>query len=74
MQFYIHACWALNQKGYPPKVLDDLILKYLRKYKGLNKKDIWKIMVKDGYELLYNRFLRRIKKLKEKGRIIKVVK
>jgi len=59
--------YALNkQKGRPPKISDDIILKYLKKYKGLSKKDIWKIMVKDGYEISYDRFLRRIKKLLRK--------
>ena len=52
-----------KQKGRPPKVPDNIILKYLKRYRGLSKKDIWKIMVKDGYELSYDRFLRRIKKL-----------
>ena len=58
------AAWATGkQKGRPPKVPDDIILKYLRKYRGLPKKSIWKIMRQDGYDISYERFLRRIKKL-----------
>ena len=54
-----------KQKGRPPKVKDEVLVKYLRKYRGLSKKDIWKIMVKDGYEISYDRFLRRIKQLEK---------
>ncbi len=35
------AAWeAGKQKGRPPKVPDEIILKYLKKYQGLRKKDI----------------------------------
>ncbi|RLF13156.1 MAG: hypothetical protein DRJ97_08460, partial [Thermoprotei archaeon] len=40
-------------KGRPPKVSDQVIIKYLRKYGGLSKKAIWKIMVGDGLNLSY---------------------
>ena len=56
-----------KQRGRPPKVKDEVLLKYLKKYKGLSKKDIWKIMRQDGYELSYDRFLRRVKKLVMSG-------
>ena len=52
-----------KQKGRPPKVPDDVIKRYLEKYKGLSKKDIWKIMRQDGHDLSYDRFLRRVKKI-----------
>ena len=55
-----------KQKGRPPKVPDEVILKYLKKYEGLSKKDIWKIMTRDGYDISYDRFLRRIKLLNER--------
>ena len=59
--------WAQGkQKGRPPKVSDEVILRYLKKYQGLSKKDIWKIMSKDGFEISYDRFLRRLKKLESK--------
>ena len=59
--------WAQGkQKGRPPKVSDEVILRYLKKYQGLSKKDIWKIMSKDGFEISYDRFLRRLKKLERK--------
>jgi putative DNA-invertase from lambdoid prophage Rac len=52
-----------KQKGRPPKVSDEVILKYLRRYRGLSKKAVWKIMVQDGHRLSYDRFLRRVKGL-----------
>jgi len=54
---------AGKQKGRPPKVPDNVIRKYLEKYKGLSKKDVWKIMRQDGWDISYDRLLRRIKKL-----------
>jgi len=59
--------WARGkQKGRLPKVSDEVIKKYIAKYRGLSKKDIWKIMSKDGFEISYDRFLRRLKKLESK--------
>ena len=64
------AAWAAGKrKGRPPKVTDNIILRYLKKYDGLTKKDIWKIMVKDGHQLSYDRFLRRIKQLRKQGKV-----
>ena len=52
-----------KQKGRPPKVPDEVIKRYLEKYRGLSKKDIWKIMRQDGWDISYDRFLRRVKRL-----------
>jgi len=53
-----------KQRGRPQKVSDTTILHYIRKYQGLKLKDIWKIMRSDGHDISYDRFLRRVKKLK----------
>ncbi len=50
--------------GRPPKIPDNILKKYLNKYKGLSKKDIWRIMKADGYELSYQQFLQRVKRIK----------
>jgi len=56
--------WAQGkQKGRPPKVSDDTIVYYLRKYSMLSKKAVWKIMRADGYDISYDRFLKRVKNL-----------
>ena len=56
--------WRMGkQKGRPPKVRDDVILKYLKRYQGLSKKDIWRIMKSNGHDISYDRFLKRLKKL-----------
>ncbi len=56
--------WKMGkQKGRPPKVRDEVLRKYLKRYKGLQKKAIWKIMCQDGYELSYQQFLMRLKRL-----------
>lgn len=52
-----------KQKGRPQKVRDEVILKYLKKYSGLNKKAILKIMNADGYDLSYWQFVKRVKRL-----------
>jgi len=59
---------AGKQKGRPPKVPDEIILRYRRKYRGLSKKDVWRLMTADGYELSYDQFLRRLKKLEGGGK------
>jgi len=65
------ASWeAGKQKGRPPKVRDEVIIRYLKKYKYLSKKDIWKIMKQDGHDLSYDRFLRRVKTI-QKSRVMR---
>ncbi len=59
--------WRMGkQKGRPPKVKDEILRKYLKRYRGLQKKAIWKIMCQDGYKLSYQQFLLRIKNLNVK--------
>lgn len=58
-----------KQKGRPQKITDQQIIRYMRKYKGLNIKSIWKIMKMDGIDISYDRLRKRIKKLKNEGKI-----
>ncbi len=51
--------------GRPPKVDDNTLKRYLRRYRELRLKDVWRIMRSDGYDISYYQFLRRIKKLKQ---------
>ena len=61
-----------KQKGRPPKVSDHVIKQYYKQYvaeRGLSVRDMWKIMRADRYDISYDRLLKRIKKLMEKGEI-----
>ena len=63
---------AGKTKGRPPKISDDVILRYYREYvarRGLTLKDMWKIMVGDGKDISYSRLRARVRKLKQEGRI-----
>ena len=63
---------AGKQRGRPPKVDDDTILRYFKQYvvdKGLSVKDMWKIMRADGINISYSRLRQRIRMLRESGRI-----
>ncbi|MEX0569061.1 MAG: recombinase family protein [Candidatus Njordarchaeota archaeon] len=58
------AAWeAGKQKGRPPKVSNNTIIKYLKRYDGLSIRAIWKIMRSDGIDISYDQLRRRIKKL-----------
>jgi len=59
------AAWeAGKQKGRPPKVKDEVLLKYYSKYgKYGTKKYVWLRLKEDGYDISYDRFLKRLKKL-----------
>ena len=74
------AWLAGKQKGRPQKISDEEILQYIKKYRpqGLSWKAIWAIMKADFEKkhkdfLSYERFVRRVKKLKEKGVIKEVI-
>jgi DNA invertase Pin-like site-specific DNA recombinase len=61
-----------KQKGRPPKVTDDTILKYYKHYVatlGLSLKDMWKIMRADGHDISYSRLKQRVRKLKQERKI-----
>jgi DNA invertase Pin-like site-specific DNA recombinase len=61
-----------KQKGRPPKVSDHVIKQYYKQYvaeRGLSIKDMWKIMRADGHDISYDRLLKRIRKLVERGEI-----
>ncbi len=63
--------WRLGkQKGRPRKVKDEVYIKYYKKYgKVLKLKQIWKVMLTDGYKIDYTTFYRNIKRLKREGKI-----
>ncbi|MEM1716221.1 MAG: recombinase family protein [Candidatus Bathyarchaeia archaeon] len=58
-----------KQKGRPQKVRDNILLEYYRKYaKYGSKKYIWLRLKEDGYDISYDRFLKRLKSITRKGR------
>jgi len=58
------AAWESGkQKGRPPKVKDEVILRYTRRYKDLSVKAIWKIMRSDGIDISYDHLRKRLRKL-----------
>jgi len=66
-----------KQKGRPPKVNDETILKYYKEYvaaRGLSIKDMWKIMLGDGVDISYSRLRQRLRKLRHEGRLIVKIK
>lgn len=66
------AAWeAGKQKGRPPKVSDKTILEYYRKYRSFGpKKYVWLRLREDGYDISYDRFLKRLKRLIETKEVI----
>lgn len=71
---------AGKQKGRPPKVSDEEILQYVKKYRpqGLSWKNIWAIMRADlerkhRETISYEAFIRRVIRLKKKGVIREVI-
>lgn len=59
-----------KQKGRPKKVSDAVIKRYLKRYRYLKYKAIWKIMRQDGHNLSYRQFLRRVKALKSRRKTV----
>ena len=62
-----------KQRGRPPKVSDHVIKQYYKQYvaeRGLSVRDMWKIMRADGHDISYDRLLKRIKRLIERGEIV----
>ena len=53
-----------KQRGRPPKVPDEVLRDYLRRYRGYPKKYIWYRLREDGYDISYYQFLRRVKRLR----------
>jgi DNA invertase Pin-like site-specific DNA recombinase len=61
-----------KRKGRPPKVSDDVLLRYYSKYvagMGLTLRDLWKIMNADGVGISYSTLRQRVRRLVEEGRI-----
>ena len=62
-----------KQRGRPQKVSDHVIKQYYKQYvaeRGLSVRDMWKIMRADGHDISYDRLLKRIRKLRERGEIV----
>jgi len=66
-----------KQKGRPKKISDELLLKYYNDYvvkKGLSLMDVCRLLNASGHKISYETVKKRIKKLKEEGRIkVKIV-
>ena len=55
-----------KMKGRPPKVSDDVLKEYYRKYSKYgygSKKYMWLRLREDGYDISYDRLIKRLKKL-----------
>ncbi|MEM1515178.1 MAG: recombinase family protein [Candidatus Bathyarchaeia archaeon] len=49
--------------GRPSAVPDEFLIKLLKKYQGLSKKDLWRITIAEGYKISYPRFIVKINKI-----------
>jgi DNA invertase Pin-like site-specific DNA recombinase len=61
-----------KRRGRPPKVSDEVLLRYYSKYvagMGLTLRDLWKIMNADGIGISYSTLRQRVRRLVEEGRI-----
>jgi DNA invertase Pin-like site-specific DNA recombinase len=61
-----------KQRGRPPKVSDEVLLRYYSKYvagMGLTLRDLWKIMNADGVGISYSTLRQRVRRLVEEGKI-----
>ena len=61
-----------KRRGRPPKVTDEVLLRYYSKYvagMGLTLRDLWKIMNADGVGISYSTLRQRVRRLVEEGRI-----
>ena len=46
--------------GRPPAIPEEFLIKIIRKYPYLSKKDLWRIAIAEGYKISYPRFVRKI--------------
>lgn len=61
------SAWeAGKQRGRPPKVSDQTLKRYLKKYPDMPIKSLWKIMKADGIDISYDWLRKRIKMLKKR--------
>jgi len=58
-----------KQVGRAPAVPEEFLVKLVRKYSNLSKKDLWRIAVAEGYKISYPRFVRRINEVTRKYNI-----
>ena len=64
------AAWEAGKpKGRPPKVSDETIIRYLKKYPGLSMSAICKIMNADGHNIAYRTLRYRIRRLRDAGKL-----
>lgn len=62
--------WGVGkQKGRPRKVQDEVIRRYINRYKGLSIRAIWKIMRGDGLDISYDHLRRRLRQMGFKIRL-----
>ncbi|MEM1606878.1 MAG: recombinase family protein [Candidatus Bathyarchaeia archaeon] len=59
----LEAWEAGKQKGRPKKVQDEVIRKYMNRYRGLSIRAVWKIMRGDGLDISYDHLRRRLKQM-----------
>ena len=52
--------------GRPPAVPDDVIIRLLKKYPYLSKKDLWKMARAEGYNISYPRFTKKVNEVIKK--------
>jgi len=52
--------------GRPPAVPEEFLIKIIRKYPYLSKKDLWKMTKAEGYNISYPRFVRRVNEIMKK--------
>jgi len=46
--------------GRPPAVPEESLVKLVRKYPYLSKKDLWRIAIAEEYKISYLRFVRKL--------------
>ena len=49
--------------GRPPAVPEEFLIKIIRKYPGLSKKDLWRLTIAEGYKISYPRFVRKVNEI-----------
>jgi len=55
--------------GRPPAIPEDSLVKLVKKYPFLSKRDLWRIATVEGYKISYPRFVRKINEVIKKYNI-----
>ncbi len=53
--------------GRPPSIPKEYLIKIIRKYPYLSKKDLWKMARAEGYKISYPRFVRKVNEIMKKS-------